>query len=90
MDILLTENPNAPNIYGRTPIHEAARWSHISFSNSWKYREIVKILAPLTDHPNAPDNDGNTPSSVTKNAEIREFLESFNTTGKLKTHCWTI
>ena len=46
--------------------------------------EIVKILAPLTDNPNAPDNDGKTPSSVTKNAEIREFLESFNTTGKHK------
>ena len=23
--------------------------------------EIVKILAPLTEHPNAPDNNGNTP-----------------------------
>ena len=37
---------------------------------------IVKILAPLTDNPNAPDIHGKTPSSVTKNAEILKILES--------------
>ena len=35
-----------------SPIHEAAWNGHI---------EIVKILAPLTDNPNAPDADGRTP-----------------------------
>ena len=54
------------------------------------FMETVKFFVSSTDNPMTPDNDGNTPSSVTKNAEIREFLESFNTTGKLKTHCWTI
>ena len=66
----LTDNPNAPNNYGRTPIYLAAQNGHT---------EIVKILAPLTDNPNAPERDGKTPSSVTENAEIRKFLESFNT-----------
>ena len=44
--------------------------------------EIVKFLAPLTDNPNAPDNDGKTPSSITKNAEIYRILKSLkiNTT----------
>ena len=37
--------------------------------------EIVKILAPLTDNPNAPNKYGYTPSSRAKNAEIRRFLE---------------
>ena len=45
------------------------------------HTEIVKILAPLTDNPNAPNTDGETPSSVT-NAEIRRILESFNTSRK--------
>ena len=45
-------------------------------------KEIVKIFVPLTDNPNAPDKDGKTPSSVTFNAEIRRFLESFNTSRK--------
>ena len=34
-----------------TPIHEAAQNGHT---------EIVKILAPMTDNPNAPDKDGQT------------------------------
>ena len=38
----LTENPNAKDRYGNTPIHEAARNRNT---------EIVKILAPLTDNP---------------------------------------
>ena len=50
--IQLTNNPNAPNKYGNTPIHMAAQ--------NW-YTEIVKILAPLTDNPNAPNIGGNTP-----------------------------
>ena len=39
----LTDNPNAPNKYGSTPIHGAAYHGHI---------EIVKILVPLIDNPN--------------------------------------
>ena len=44
----------------------------------FSYRiEIVKFLAPLTDNPNASDYYGNTPSSLTKNAEILRILGSF-------------
>ena len=48
----LTDNPNAPDEDGKTPIHWAANRGHT---------EIVKILAPLTNHPNAPNEDGDTP-----------------------------
>ena len=44
--------------------------------------EIVKILAPLTDNPNAPNNWGETPSSVAENKEIHRFLKSFNSSRK--------
>ena len=37
---------------GFTPIYWAANNGHT---------EIVKILAPLTDNPNAPDKNGKTP-----------------------------
>ena len=47
-----TENPNAPDDFGVTPIYNAAGWGH---------SEIVKILAPLTDNPNAASNNGYTP-----------------------------
>ena len=65
---LLTENPYAPDEYGRTPIH----WATLR-----RHTEIVKILAPLTDNPNAPDKYGRTPSSVANEEEICKFLESF-------------
>ena len=58
---------------GKTPIFWAAQNGHT---------EIVKILAPLTDNPNAQNDYGITPSLITKNAEIRRFLESFNTSRK--------
>ena len=49
----LTNNPNAPNEVGITPIYKAAAWG---------YTEIVEILAPLADFPNAPDKlHRNTP-----------------------------
>ena len=67
----LTENPNAPNKYGETPIYKAARIGNT---------EIVKFLALMTDNPNAPDMYGDTPCSVTKSAEIRRFLQSFKKT----------
>ena len=50
-----------------TPIYWAARNGHT---------EIVKILAPLTDNPNAPNIVGTTPSLVTKNAEILRILRN--------------
>ena len=44
----------------------------------WKgYVELVKILAPLTDNPNAPDKHGNTPiywAAVCGNTEIAKIL----------------
>ena len=48
----LTDNPNAPDKSGKTPIYWATCYGHT---------EIVQILAPLTDTPNAPDEDGFTP-----------------------------
>ena len=71
----LTDNPNVSDIDGQTPIYIAAMNG---------YTEIVKILAPLTDNPNATNYHGETPIKVTKNAEIRKFLESFNTANKRK------
>ena len=71
----LTDNPNASNEAGITPIYLAAKNGHT---------EIVKILAPLTDNPNAPDKQGKTPIELAKNAEIREILETLETSRKLK------
>ena len=48
----LTDNPNAPDGNGLTPIRLAALKGHT---------EIIKILGPLTDNPNAPDDKGVTP-----------------------------
>ena len=64
----MTDNPNAPNEDGKTPIYWATDEGHT---------EIVKFLAPLTDNPNAPKNDGKTPASVAKNAEIRRILKAY-------------
>ena len=47
-----TDNPNAPDNNGWTPIHEAAKNGHT---------EIVKALIECTDNPNAPDIFGWTP-----------------------------
>ena len=44
----LTDNPNAPDKVGETPIYWAAYNGHM---------EIVKILALLIDDPNTPDKD---------------------------------
>ena len=66
----LTDNLNAPNKHGETPIYLAAYRGHT---------EIVKILAPLRDNPNAPNKHGETPSSVTNNGEIHRILEFFKT-----------
>ena len=51
----LTDNPNAPDEYGETPIIMATCLGHT---------EIVKILAPLTDNPNASNKYGMTPKEV--------------------------
>ena len=48
----LTDNPNAPNNNGYTPIIWAACNGHT---------EIVTILAPFTDNPNAANEHGWTP-----------------------------
>ena len=79
----LTNNPNAPNEIGSTPIYLAAQklsiywplWQTILMlltildklqypkyrAVSCGYTEIVKILAPSTNNPNNPNNDGETP-----------------------------
>ena len=48
----LTDNINAPDVQGRTPIF----WAVLN-----GLTKIVKILSPLTDNPNAPDVQGRTP-----------------------------
>ena len=71
----LTDNPNAPNKNGETPIIWAANLgpfdaqsqygeTPIYWATIMGYSEIVKILVPLTDNPNAPDNYGETPIYV--------------------------
>ena len=65
----LTDNPNAPNKDGKTPIYLAAWNGHT---------EIVNILAPLTANPNAPNKNGKTPSSVARSAKICGILKSFD------------
>ena len=62
----LTENPNAPNENGVTPIHRAAYHG---------YSEIVKILVPLTDNPNAPDVNGRTPIYCAANRGHTEIVK---------------
>ena len=67
----LTDNPNAPNNNGDTPIYWAAQKGHT---------EIVKILAPLTDNPNAPNDDGETPidwAAENGHTEIVKILAGF-------------
>ena len=63
----LTDNPNAPDENGWTPIHEAALNGHT---------EIVKILTPLTNNPNAPNNNGRTPIQDATNVEICRILKA--------------
>ena len=63
MLVCLTDNPNASDENGSTPIYWAAMRGHI---------EIVKIMAPLTDNPNAPNINGNTPihwAALTENTD---------------------
>ena len=74
----MTDNPNAPDSYGRTPMYWAAKNGHT---------EIVKILAPLTDNPNAPDNDGWTPiqgAVANGHKKIVKILEFCKTSKKRK------
>ena len=64
MLVCLTDNPNASDENGSTPIYWAAMRGHI---------EIVKIMAPLTDNPNAPNINGNTPihwAALTENTDM--------------------
>ena len=66
-----TDTPNAPNIFGDTPIHEAARNGHL---------DVVKFLVDFTDTPNAPNMFGNTPIQVAKrfgHVEVNKSLEKY-------------
>ena len=63
----------------RLPIYEAACERHT---------EIVKILAPLTDNPNATTINGKTPIDCAKefgHTDIVKILESFQTSKKCNT-----
>ena len=65
----LTDNPNAPDEDGITPIHWAAFNGHIV---------IAKILVPLADNPiNALNRDGKTPlhyAAMKGHTEIVKFF----------------
>ena len=64
----LTNNINAQNEYGQTPINWAAYFGHT---------KIVKILASFTDDPNAPDKNGRTPiyqAAINGHIEIVKIL----------------
>ena len=50
--VACTDNPNAPDDMGWTPILLAANKGHT---------EVVKFLVNCMDNPNAPDNNENTP-----------------------------
>ena len=73
------DNPNAPNNDGDTLTHWAAY--HGDTPTHWAayhgHTKIVKILAPVIDHPNAPDKDGITPihaAALLGHTEIIKFL----------------
>ena len=58
----LTDNPNAPDKSGYTPIQWAAKNGHT---------ELVKILTPLTNNPNSPNNYKRTPiHSAAQNGHV--------------------
>ena len=64
------ENPNVsdPNKFGETPIYIAA-------SNG--YVDVIKVLAPLTENPNAANVEGRTPilqAALYGHTNIIEFL----------------
>ena len=69
----MTENPNAPNTDGNTPIYFAAHSG---------YTEIVKMLAPFTNNLNAPIqsarndefNESSKLSSLLENTMLEDFL----------------
>ena len=75
----MTDNPNAPDKLGETPIHIAAMRGHT---------EIVKILAPLTDNPNAPIKNRVTPiykAEINGHTEIVNILKSYKKSAKRST-----
>ena len=64
----LTENVNAPDINGMTPIHSAALFG---------VTEVLRFLAPLTDNPNVPEKHGVTPihlAAMYDNTDIVRIL----------------
>ena len=64
----LTDNPNAQNDFGETPIF----WSAINGNI-----EMIKILLPWTNNPNAVNNMGQTPiytATCHGHAEIVKIL----------------
>ena len=60
---------NAPDKTGNTPIHWAALYGHT---------EIVKILAPLVDNPNAPNDIGETPNLLGSKEWAYRNCQNFN------------
>ena len=73
-DLLCYTNPAIQDDF-RKKIHLAVQYGHT---------EIVKILAPLRDNPNAPDKYGETPIDVAKTEEILQILKSFTSSRKRK------
>ena len=66
----LTDNPNATDVDGVTPMHKAAEFG---------FTDVVKILAPLTDNPNVPNVYWETPiflAAKNGHTEIVKILAS--------------
>ena len=68
----LYSNPVAQNYFRKKIMHICQK-----SGSSHEETEIVKILAPLTDNPNAPNKYGSTPIEIARNEEIRRILRSF-------------
>ena len=64
-----SDNPNAPDPNGWTPIQSAAEKG---------YFEIIRILTPLSGNPNAPDPDGWTPIQRLHNHATKNRIEGFD------------
>ena len=64
----------------RNKIWKSCRMKKSSIGNT----EIVKILAPLTDNPNTSNNNGETPSEIATNTEIKEIILKYSAAASTK------
>ena len=63
--------------YSSSAIQERIRDICNTWGSTQEDLEIVKILAPLTDNPNAPDKDGFTPINLAAKNGYTEIVKMF-------------